>query len=219
VLDGLFPEDVVTAWGDPLETSKPLYPEEEALVTRAVAKRRQEFAKGRECARAALSSFGRGDEVLLSGESREPLWPADFVGSITHTQGFCAAAVGRSERYLGIGIDAEPAEPLGPDVARRVCRDDELQSLSELHSLERAIAFRLLFSAKEAVYKCVYPFARVFLGFEDVAIGFGDGIFVARIVAARRPLPPDSHISGRWRRTGAHLVTAAWMNRGREPLP
>ena len=77
VLDGLFPEGVVTVWGDPSEPSEPLFPEEEALVARAISKRKLEFAKGRECARRALASFGRGKAILLSGSHREPLWPPE----------------------------------------------------------------------------------------------------------------------------------------------
>ena len=80
MLDGLFPDDVVTAWGDPLEPSKALFPEEEALIARAIPKRRREFEKGRECARAALARLGLLDVVLLAGSGREPLWPAEVVG-------------------------------------------------------------------------------------------------------------------------------------------
>jgi len=214
VLDGLFPADVATAFGDPEEDAKALFPEEEALVLRAVEKRRREFAKGRECARRALASFDHGDAILLWGESREPLWPADIVGSITHTRGFCAVAVARSSRFVGIGIDAEPAEPVGLDVARRICRDDERASLSSLSDLDSALAYRLLFSAKEALYKCLYPVTRVFLGFEDVTITFEAGTFGARVHLERFPLPAGGNgVRGRWRRSGAHLVTAAWMER------
>jgi 4'-phosphopantetheinyl transferase EntD len=219
VLDGLFPDGVVTAWGDPLEPAKLLFPEEEALVANAVPKRRREFAKGRECARAALASLGLGDAVLLAGESREPLWPSDVVGSITHTLGLCAVAVAPSERYRGLGIDAEPAEPLAADVTRRVCRDDEVASLGELRSLERAIVPRLLFCAKEAVYKCVFPITRRFLGFEDVSVTLDEGMFHASLRVASPPLDGHHRVHGRWRRAGVHLVATAWIGRNQGALP
>src|SRR5262245_33436180 len=57
VLQGLFPDDVATAWGDPEEPCAPLFPEEEALVRGAIPKRQREFRKGRECARRALASL------------------------------------------------------------------------------------------------------------------------------------------------------------------
>ncbi|HEX6272635.1 MAG TPA: 4'-phosphopantetheinyl transferase superfamily protein, partial [Polyangiaceae bacterium] len=198
MLDGLFPEGVITAFGDPLAPAKPLFPEEEALVARAVEKRRLEFAKGRECARSALASFGLGDAPLLAGETREPLWPADVVGSITHTRGLCAAAVARSARYRGIGIDAEPAEPLDDDLARRVCADEEAALSSS--GLERGVVFRLVFSAKEAVYKCVFPITRRFLGFDDVHVRLTGDAFRAFLRVDSAPFRRGDEFEGRWRR-------------------
>ena len=220
MLDGLFPPDVMTAWGDPLAPSTPLFPEEEALVARAVAKRKQEFAKGRECARSALANLGLHDVLLLSAESREPLWPAEVVGSITHTHGLCAAAVARSARYRSIGIDAEPAEPLTPNIARRICPDEEAESLDGFDAVERELVPRLVFCVKEAVYKCVFPIARRFLGFEDVRVELAGETFRARLRVDTPPFQAETIFEGRWRRTrpgadaGAvgHLVTAAWID-------
>jgi 4'-phosphopantetheinyl transferase EntD len=213
VLEGLFPEDVATAWGHPGEPSEPLFPEEEALVRRAVDRRRREFAKGRQCARIALRSLGHDACAVLAGENREPLWPHGVVGSISHTTGFCAAAVARRMRYLGIGIDVELAGPLRADVVRRVCRDDELGTHVEL---DEELVPRLVFSAKEAVYKCVFPTTRTFLGFSDVRVTFAGGGFT---VQARNPSDTArtvSRIAGRWRLSGAHILTAAWLTQGKD---
>ena len=60
---------------------------------------------------------------------------------------------------------------------------------------------------------------RAFLGFKDVSVEFGDGTLSARLHAARPPLPPDSRISGRWRRAGDHLVVTAWIDRNEGALP
>jgi 4'-phosphopantetheinyl transferase EntD len=212
VLQGLFPDDVATAWGDPLEPSAPLYPEEEALVARAVEKRRREFAKGRECARRALERFGRGDVILLSGKDREPLWPPDVTGSITHTGGFCAAAVASRAGYRGLGIDAEPAEPLEPDVAERVCRGDDPGAWG-VSSLDRSVVPRLVFSVKEAVYKCQFPATGAFLGFEEVTVELGEGTFCAVLRTFPAPLETGTPFVGRWRKVGTHLVTATWLTR------
>jgi enterobactin synthetase component D / holo-[acyl-carrier protein] synthase len=218
VLDGLFPPDVMTAWGDPQAPSMPLFPEEEALVVRAVAKRKREFAKGRECARSALANLGHRDVLLLSGESREPLWPAQVVGSITHTHGLCAAAVARSARYRGIGIDAEPAEPLGPDIVRRICGGDDRSSWARVTSLELPVVPRLVFCVKEAVYKCLFPITRMFLGFEDVTVELDEGTFCASLRIDAPPFSTGASFTGRWRRTGsgesesAYVLAAAWTH-------
>ena len=213
MIDSLFPEDVVTAWADPAHPAKPLFPEEEALVARAVPKRQQEFAKGRECARTALARLGLLDVVLLSGKSREPLWPIEAVGSITHTAGLCAVAVARSERYAGLGIDAEPAEPLAEHLARRIGADCDWEALAEASALARSIVPRLVFSVKEAVYKCVFPLTRTFLGFEDVSVELEGGSFRASLEVTAAPLRPGDALIGRWVRFGDHLVTSAWIDR------
>ncbi len=56
---------------------------------------------------------------------RVPQWPAGVVGSMTHCEGYRAAAVARSDELTGIGIDAEPHRPLPVDALELVLRDDE----------------------------------------------------------------------------------------------
>ena len=70
-----------------------LFPEEEALVAGAVTKRREEFAAGRNAARAALAGLGPPPCPLLRAGRRAPAWPQGIVGSITHCSGFCCAVV------------------------------------------------------------------------------------------------------------------------------
>jgi 4'-phosphopantetheinyl transferase EntD len=213
VLSGLFPDGVVTVTGHPEEPAKPLFPEEEALVARAVEKRRREFAKGRECARSAMGHLGFHDVLLLAGKDREPLWPREITGSITHTHGLCAAAVAPSERYDGIGIDAEPAEPLETNVIERVCRLDDRGSWSRVTALDRSVVPRLVFSVKEAVYKCQFPVTRTFLGFEDVSVELGNGAFRAWLRIDAGPLPAGTEFVGGWLSRGSFLVAGAWRTR------
>ena len=95
----LFPPGVAVAVrrepGDPAD----LLPGEAVYVAKAVPKRINEFAAGRACARRALATFGMPGAVLLAAPDRQPLWPTGFVGSITHTAGFCAAAVAPRSRW------------------------------------------------------------------------------------------------------------------------
>ncbi|HEX6764749.1 MAG TPA: 4'-phosphopantetheinyl transferase superfamily protein [Polyangiaceae bacterium] len=214
VLHGLFPEDVATAWGDPLDPATPLFPEEEALVANAIPKRKREFAKGRECARVAMAKLGLRDVVLLSGSDREPLWPREITGSITHTNGLCAVAVGATDRYQGLGIDAEPAEALSPAIAARVLGGDDPRVLElGARSLEPPVVPRLVFSAKEAVYKCLFPITKTFLGFADVALELEKTTFRATLRVSAPPFSPGASLVGRWQKSGGFLVTALWLPR------
>lgn len=219
VLDGLFPDGVSTAWGDPVEPGPPLFPDEEALLGRAVTKRRLEFAKGRECARIALGRLGFADVPLLSGKNREPLWPADTTGSITHTSGLCAVAVASTAHFSGLGIDAEPADPLTPEVTQRILGADDDRTWAHVTELERSVIPRLVFCAKEAFYKCQFPISRTFLGFDDVTIALEDGRFRATLRRDALPFRTGATFVGRWRRAGRFLVAGTWVIPGDRVLP
>jgi 4'-phosphopantetheinyl transferase EntD len=69
--------------------------EEEPLIARSVAKRRNEFITVRYCARIALGELGFPAVPILKGEKGEPCWPDGVVGSLTHCAGFRGAVVGR----------------------------------------------------------------------------------------------------------------------------
>ena len=150
-----------------------LLPEEEPLVARAVEKRRAEFTTVRTCARRALAQLGLPPGPLLSGQKREPLWPAGVVGSLTHCAGYRAAAVARASDLATVGIDAEPHAELPEGVLDRVSLPVERH---QLRRLPAGVHWdRVLFSAKESVYKAWYPLARCWLGFEDARLDFRPG--------------------------------------------
>lgn len=217
MLDDLLPPDVVTRFGDPADVALGVLPEEEALVARAVPKRQREFRKARECARAALSLLGVEGFPLLTGAQREPLWPEGIVGSVTHTEGLCAVAVATSRQYRSLGIDVERDEPMEAELARRICREEELAALQDLGWISPLAAARLVFSAKESLYKCQFPLTRSFVGFHEVAIELlPDGRFEVSWRQEQPLFPADSpRFVGRWRRRSGFFLTAVWL--GVEP--
>jgi 4'-phosphopantetheinyl transferase EntD len=148
-----------------------LFPPEERLVARAVEKRRRELTTGRHCARQALARLGIAPGPILSGPAGEPLWPAGIVGSITHCAGFRAAAVARSTEMATVGIDAEPHEPLPEGVLEVVALPAERIRLDRLAGHDPAVRWdRVLFCAKEAVYKAWYPHAQRMLDFDEAHV-------------------------------------------------
>jgi 4'-phosphopantetheinyl transferase EntD len=151
------------------KTPAPLFPEEAAVVSRAVEKRRREFALGRECARRALASLGVPAAPLLPGKNRVPVWPQAIVGSITHCDGYCAAAVGPVASFSAIGIDAEVHRPLSASIIKMIARPEERLDLQTLP--RNGINWEcVLFSAKEAVFKAWYPLTNTWLEFSDVSL-------------------------------------------------
>lgn len=144
-----------------------LFDDEERSLGRAVEKRRREFVTGRACARQALKQLGLPATAIPSGGHGEPLWPAGIVGSITHCAGYRACAVARTQDVSSVGIDAEVNAPLPDGVLEQIAFGRE----RELPSNEGPLRIdRLLFSAKEAVYKAWFPLTSQWLGFEEVEL-------------------------------------------------
>ena len=144
------------------------FPGEQDLIANAVPGRRQEFITARRCAREALGRLGFPQIALRPGPRREPLWPAGAVGSITHCAGYRAAVVARASDLAGVGIDAETHAPLPDGVLDQVTAAGDAGLLDRLRDADPSIHWdRLLFSAKEAIYKAWYPLTGRWLGFED----------------------------------------------------
>ncbi|WP_199440853.1 4'-phosphopantetheinyl transferase family protein [Umezawaea beigongshangensis] len=191
-----------------------LFPEEEALLGRAVASRRAEFSTARLCAREALGGLGVPPVPVLPGPKREPLWPDGVVGSITHCAGYRACAVARVSDLLTVGIDAEPNAPTPDGVLGAVALPAEIARGEALSAAHPDVSWdRLLFSAKESTYKAWYPVARRWLGFEDADIVLRpDGTFTSRVLVEPPVVGgvPLDVFHGRWLcRDGLLLTTVA----------
>jgi len=183
------------------------FPEEEALLGQAVASRRAEFIAARHCARQALRALGLPEGPILRGPKREPLWPPGIIGSITHCTGYRAAAVARAAEVLTIGIDAEPHAAIPDRVGLRILDDAERAWAASAPS---GIHWdRLIFSAKESVYKAWYPLAQSWLGFEDarITINPGAGSFRARLLIDPPPGVP-AEFDGRYLIEDGLVMTA-----------
>jgi 4'-phosphopantetheinyl transferase EntD len=204
LLSGVLTPRVVAAelYADPDDIA-PL-PEEEPLIARSVAKRRNEFVTVRYCARQALGELGVGPVPILKGDKGEPCWPEGVVGSLTHCEGFRGAVVGWSSDVRSVGIDAEPHDVLPKGVLDAISLPEERAQLgalpSDLHW------DRILFCAKEATYKTWFPLTHRWLGFEDARISFEvdgtgtAGTFVSRVLIdpAAEHGPPLEVLRGRW---------------------
>jgi 4'-phosphopantetheinyl transferase EntD len=154
------------AGGDPAA----LLAEEMQHLGASVDKRKREFAAGRLCARRLLAEFGITDFPVRVADDRQPLWPESLVGSITHTTGFCAAVVAAKGALSAVGIDSEIAGSVKHQLWRGICTPAETAWLRSLPHSEQTAAATLIFSAKEAFYKCQYPLTREYLGFHDATV-------------------------------------------------
>ena len=144
--------------------------EEDILGPRALEQRRRYFALGRAAARDALAELGLPEVVIGRGPAGEPLWPDGIVGAISHAGDTAVAVVGRNTDYAGLGVDVEELAR-GPSAraARLVCRPSEME-WADVEAGTRRLT--MLFSAKEAVFKAVFPMSRVWLGFADAELAW-----------------------------------------------
>ena len=191
-------------------------PEEEPLIAKSVAKRRNEFITVRHCARIAMRELGVPPVPILKGEKGQPCWPDGVVGSLTHCTGYRGAVVGRAGAVRSVGIDAEPHDVLPDGVLGAIALDDERQ---EIAALPAGLHWdRILFCAKEATYKAWFPLTERWLGFEDAHIVFdpdspgggSTGTFVSKILIDGAALsgPPLTALRGRWSVDRGLVLTA-----------
>lgn len=165
----LFDDDIEFESIDPSTVSpNDIDPRERALVANAVETRQREFAAGRLCARRALTRLEVPSAPLLADADRMPRWPDGFTGTISHVHDFCGVAVARRSHVSGLGFDVEPALDLPRDAWRIVLTNDERTSLNALPEFDRGVRGRLIFSAKEAFYKCYRGAGGGWLDFNEV---------------------------------------------------
>jgi enterobactin synthetase component D / holo-[acyl-carrier protein] synthase len=216
LLSDVLPHKVASAemYTDPPDLA-PL-PEEEPLIAKSVAKRRNEFITVRYCARLALEELSVPPAPILKGEKGEPCWPDGVVGSLTHCAGYRGAVVGRSGPVRSVGIDAEPHDVLPQGVLNAITLEEERRELAVLP--EGPHWDRILFCAKEATYKAWFPLTQRWLGFEDAHVvfdldppdGVTTGVFVSKILIDGQALsgPPLTALRGRWSVDRGLVITA-----------
>ncbi|UTW45959.1 4'-phosphopantetheinyl transferase superfamily protein [bacterium SCSIO 12696] len=140
-------------------------------VSKAVPKRQAEFLAGRYCAARALNALGSRDLVVHSGENRIPRWPENTVGSISHTAGKAVAVAAWKKDYVGIGIDCEMQ--VSDEVCERIYDTIAIPEDTQLLNRggwEKAWFLTLLFSAKESLFKALYPTVNKYFGFDKAQL-------------------------------------------------
>jgi 4'-phosphopantetheinyl transferase EntD len=120
-------------------------------------------------ARQLLARLGYPECAIPKAPSGAPVWPTGVVGSLAHDARIAVATVGLSRDVGALGIDVEPAECLPPELLNLVTTPEERVNIGD-----DPFRGRLLFVAKEAVYKAVYPLDQTFLEHHDVQIDLAD---------------------------------------------
>jgi 4'-phosphopantetheinyl transferase EntD len=151
----------VIASGDELA----LLPAEATAMESMAVDRRRASGAARQVARALMARLGYVNLPILKSPSGAPIWPVGLNGSLAHDDRVAVAAVGLQRDVVAVGIDVEPAVPLPADMLELIATPNELRTIAD-----DPLGGKLLFAAKEAVYKAVHPLDGVFLEFHDVEV-------------------------------------------------
>jgi len=142
-----------------------LMAEEAPAFAASVVKVRRASGAARIVARQLLARLGYPECPVPKAGSGAPIWPTGVVGSLSHDARVAVATVAMQRDIGALGIDVEPAEPLPTDLLDIVATPHE-----RLRIADDPYGGRLLFVAKEAVYKAVDPIDQTFLDHHDVQI-------------------------------------------------
>lgn len=137
----------------------------------AVPKRQAEFLAGRYMAKQALADFGYDEQLIAVGSHRSPIWPEEVVGSITHTHKSAICAMAYRSAISALGVDQEIwlNRKVALNIKSNIIDECEASLLAEAaFNLERAVT--LIFSAKESLFKALYPDVRRYFNFDAARI-------------------------------------------------
>lgn len=182
----ILPKNVSVATGDLILADQILHSQEQVFIQEMHPKRQIEFVCGRNTARRALAPLGYGDVPIFMARDRAPVWPENVVGSLSHSATACIALAAFARDFVALGVDLEKDYPLDNCLISEVCNEEEIRWLLDQPCDKRGQLAKLIFSAKEAIYKAQYPLTKALFGFErlSVCFDFSKGQFSAKFTAA-----------------------------------
>ncbi len=127
-------------------------------IQRAVTKRKAEYFAGRYLAKQAFAQHGIKAFDLRSDPRRCPLWPNGLVGSISHTKNIAICAIAEQTRINALGIDLEFwIKKQSENLIKSTVINPQEEQLLKGSGLVFNQALTLIFSAKESLFKALYP--------------------------------------------------------------
>lgn len=228
-LESLFPVPCFQVAAEPIvAASGDLHPAERALAGRAVPARLAAFAAGRRAARCALRRLNAARELRATHEPAPilrdpqgcPSWPAQVVGSISHSPTTAVAVVARRSHARAIGVDIEALDrDVGIATLARVFVAAETAWLAAQPAARQLRLAYALFSTREALYKCVYQACAHRLAPDEVELSLDParGSFRARWLGAATTLGLPV-LAGRIDFTADHVISGVWCPPQRDPL-
>lgn len=181
-------------------------------------KRQAEFLAGRLCSKAALEELGFNDKTYPLKPTKQGgvRWPEGVTGSITHSGTLARAAVASMHHYRGIGIDSEKLllNTISSSLAGKILTEPEKELFTSLNFISEAQFLSLVFSAKESVFKCLFPLCGKYFYFHDAAIEevSAQGEFKCTLLTTlSKEFPRDFKVQGRFALDTSIVHTAVFL--------
>jgi enterobactin synthetase component D len=155
--------------------------------------RKTEFLRGRNCAQEALKQLYARDQEFLGkygigvNKDRSPSWPSGITGSITHNKNWIMSCVSYQNEVGGVGVDIEDTlrfKTLRKVGSKILTGKEEKLGTSIENQMSPHDFLTLIFSSKEALFKCLYPLCKIFFYFKDaevIKINLKEGRFTFRL--------------------------------------
>ncbi len=142
-------------------------------IEKAMVARKAEYLAGRYVAKQALKSLGEESLDIPQGKKRNPIWPKEIVGSITHKSAKALSAVAYRQNVTYIGLDYEYwiQKKTEKNIKESIISEREYHLLKH-GEMDYAKGFTLAFSAKESLYKALYSQVNQYFDFLAVELTF-----------------------------------------------
>lgn len=137
-------------------------------IQQSVLKRQAGFFFGRHIARKSLKALNIMHADIPIGKDRNPIWPANTIGSISHTDSIAIACSQylSTKQYLGVDIEKLLDCKTYKEIKPFIINHNEAALLSG-GQLPDQTGLTLAFSAKESLFKAIYPYLEYYLNFSD----------------------------------------------------
>lgn len=152
-------------------------------LSKSVKKRQAEFLAGRYTSRLGLRELNVSDDFIVKSRNRAPIWPINIVGSISHTETKAMAAIGLKDDFHYVGVDVESIITTSDyiNILDLILVKNEHRWLTR----NKELYLTLIFSAKESLFKALYPLVNIYFDFVDaemIDIDEENGTFTLKLL-------------------------------------
>lgn len=190
-------------------------------LERMALKRQADFLAGRVATALALQTLDLPAHDIRSGSNRAPVWPTGIAGAITHSHGRAASLVTHApDKLCGIDLERIATGTARDAIYAKCLSPGEGRIARTARDYSPDIAATLIFSAKESIFKALYPRVGRFFGFTAAELrdGLSDHSLHFQITEALHPdVPAGFSLEIAYQVRADHVMT--WLAIAAPPAP